>query len=55
MESTEDAPRATQLTFKWDAAGPNDVMDPSHKGPVLAYLKKVTDAKSDKGVGPGWY
>ncbi|PKS07460.1 hypothetical protein jhhlp_006064 [Lomentospora prolificans] len=34
-------------------SGPNDVMDPSHKGPVLAYLKKVSDAKSDSGVGSG--
>ncbi|KAK4457267.1 family 61 glycosyl hydrolase [Cladorrhinum samala] len=36
-------------------SGPNDVMDPGHKGPVMAYLKKVTDAKSDKGVGDGWF
>ncbi|KEZ40636.1 hypothetical protein SAPIO_CDS8558 [Scedosporium apiospermum] len=48
----------TNVTAIWRHtldSGPNDVMDPSHKGPVLAYLKKVTDAKSDKGVGPGWF
>jgi hypothetical protein len=29
----------------------NDVIDASHKGPVMAYLKKVSDAKTDSGVG----
>ena len=36
-------------------SAPNDVMDSSHKGPTLAYLKKVGDAKSDSGVGGGWF
>ncbi|KAK0644411.1 glycoside hydrolase family 61 protein [Cercophora newfieldiana] len=36
-------------------SGPNDVMDPGHKGPVMAYLKKVTNAKTDSGVGDGWF
>ncbi|KAK7751760.1 hypothetical protein SLS62_006245 [Diatrype stigma] len=36
-------------------SGPNDVMDPGHKGPVMAYLKKVSDATSDSGVGDGWF
>ena len=36
-------------------AGPDDVMDSSHKGPVMAYLKKVTDATTDSGVGDGWF
>jgi cellulase len=31
------------------------VIDPSHKGPTIAYLKKVTDATSDSGVGDGWF
>jgi len=34
---------------------PNDVMDSSHKGPTIAYLKKVNDATSDSGVGGGWF
>ncbi|KAK0636099.1 glycoside hydrolase family 61 protein [Bombardia bombarda] len=34
---------------------PNDIMDISHKGPSIAYLKKVTDATTDTGVGPGWF
>ncbi|EPE27438.1 Cellulose-binding protein [Glarea lozoyensis ATCC 20868] len=31
------------------------VIDPSHKGPTIAYLKKVTDATTDSGVGDGWF
>ncbi|KAM0809143.1 putative Lytic polysaccharide monooxygenase [Seiridium cardinale] len=31
--------------------GTDDVIDPSHKGPTMAYLKKVTDATKDMGVG----
>ncbi|KAK7701667.1 hypothetical protein SLS64_010115 [Diaporthe eres] len=36
-------------------SGPADVMDISHKGPTLAYLKKVSDATTDTGVGGGWF
>ncbi|KAK7189328.1 endoglucanase II [Paraphaeosphaeria sporulosa] len=36
-------------------SGSNDVIDASHKGPVMAYLKKVSDAKSDAGPGSGWF
>jgi lytic cellulose monooxygenase (C4-dehydrogenating) len=36
-------------------SAPNDVMDSSHKGPTMAYLKKVSDAKTDSGVGGGWF
>lgn len=32
-----------------------DVIDASHKGPVMAYMKKVTDAATDTGVGGGWF
>jgi cellulase len=31
------------------------VIDPSHKGPTIAYLKKVTDATTDTGIGSGWF
>ena len=34
---------------------PNDIMDSSHKGPTMAYLKKVSDATTDLGVGDGWF
>ncbi|KAK3401537.1 family 61 glycosyl hydrolase [Sordaria brevicollis] len=36
-------------------SGPNDVMDAGHKGPVMAYLKRVANAKTDSGVGNGWF
>lgn len=32
-----------------------DVIDSSHKGPVMAYMKKVTDATTDVGYGSGWF
>ncbi|KAL1875958.1 hypothetical protein VTK73DRAFT_9669 [Phialemonium thermophilum] len=36
-------------------SGPDDVMDASHKGPTLAYLKKVDNALTDSGIGGGWF
>jgi len=36
-------------------SGPNNVMDASHKGPTLAYLKKTDNSVTDKGVGGGWF
>jgi len=36
-------------------AGSGNVMDPSHKGPTLAYLKKVDNAAKDSGIGGGWF
>ncbi|TQN66343.1 putative endo-beta-1,4-glucanase D [Colletotrichum shisoi] len=36
-------------------SAPADVMDSSHKGPTIAYLKKVGDATTDTGVGNGWF
>ncbi|KAL2260051.1 hypothetical protein VTK26DRAFT_6080 [Humicola hyalothermophila] len=36
-------------------SAPNDIMDSSHKGPTMAYLKKVDDAVNDSGVGGGWF
>lgn len=46
----------SQATLTWRhtlTSGPNDVIDASHKGPVMAYMKKVSDAKTDSGVGSG--
>ena len=34
---------------------PNDIMDSSHKGPISAYLKKVSNAATDPGNGDGWF
>ncbi|KAI1820867.1 lytic polysaccharide monooxygenase [Xylaria intraflava] len=36
-------------------SGPDDVLDASHLGPSLAYLKKVDDATTDVGYGDGWF
>ncbi|KAK1783335.1 glycosyl hydrolase family 61-domain-containing protein [Copromyces sp. CBS 386.78] len=36
-------------------SGADDVMDASHKGPTLAYLKKVNNALTDTGIGSGWF
>ncbi|RYP37663.1 hypothetical protein DL767_002836 [Monosporascus sp. MG133] len=36
-------------------SAPSDIMDSSHKGPTLAYLKKVNNAATDSGVGGGWF
>jgi cellulase len=36
-------------------SGTDDVVDPSHKGPVMAYMKKVSDATTDTGYGSGWF
>ncbi|KAH8165870.1 hypothetical protein CIB48_g2385 [Xylaria polymorpha] len=47
--------KAGSTTLTALIAGSNDVMDPGHKGPVMAYLKKVTDATQDSGVGNGWF
>lgn len=33
----------------------NLVIDASHKGPVMAYLKKVDNALTDTGIGGGWF
>jgi cellulase len=48
----------SQATLTWRhtlTSGPSDVIDSSHKGPVMAYMKKVSDAKTDSGVGGGWF
>ncbi|WYZ33913.1 hypothetical protein EsH8_I_000189 [Colletotrichum jinshuiense] len=48
----------TTVTAIWRhtlTSGPGDVMDASHKGPTIAYLKKVSDSKTDTGIGGGWF
>lgn len=36
-------------------SGADDVIDASHLGPTLAYLKKVDDATTAEGSGDGWF
>ncbi|ORY60930.1 glycosyl hydrolase family 61-domain-containing protein [Pseudomassariella vexata] len=53
-----DVAAGSSVTAVWRhtlTSGPEDVMDASHLGPTLAYLKKVDDATTDSGVGSGWF
>lgn len=53
---TVQAGSSATLTWRHTlTSGPSDVIDASHKGPVMAYMKKVSDAKTDTGVGNGWF
>ncbi|KAK3635431.1 hypothetical protein LTR56_014715 [Elasticomyces elasticus] len=40
-----------------DDSADNKVIDSSHKGPVMAYMKKVSDATQNPSAGPGdgWF
>lgn len=56
-----DVQAGSEVTALWrymlstTGTAPNDVMDSTHKGPTLAYLKKVGNAATDSGVGGGWF
>lgn len=49
-----DVQAGSTVKAKWRHTD-TDVIDSSHKGPVMAYLKKVTNAATDSGVGGGWF
>ena len=52
-----DVQAGSTVTAVWRhtlTSGADDVMDASHKGPTLAYLKKVDSATSAAGPGNGW-
>lgn len=44
-----------RFTLQTTGTTPADILDLSHIGPTIAYLKKVDDATSDTGVGDGWF
>ncbi|KAI2471087.1 carbohydrate-binding module family 1 protein [Annulohypoxylon bovei var. microspora] len=53
-----DVKAGSTVTAIWRhtlTSGAGDVMDASHLGPTLAYLKKVDDAATDVGYGSGWF
>jgi len=53
-----DVEAGSAVTAVWrhtQTSGPNDVIDASHKGPVMAYMKKVSNAATDPGYGSGWF
>ena len=49
---TVQAGSTAKLTWRHTLTSPGtDVIDASHKGPVMAYMKKVSNAATDSGVG----
>jgi len=56
-----DVTAGSTVTAVWRhtlTSGPDDVLDPSHLGPVMAYMKKVDNAAgaaSTDGPGDGWF
>ncbi|ORX97689.1 glycoside hydrolase [Clohesyomyces aquaticus] len=53
---TVQAGSTAKLTWRHTlTSGASDIIDASHKGPVMAYMKKVSDATKDSGVGGGWF
>ncbi|MCJ1306577.1 hypothetical protein MMC25_000220, partial [Agyrium rufum] len=53
---TVAAGSTVQVTWRHTlTSGSSDVIDSSHKGPVIAYLKKVSNALTDVGYGAGWF
>jgi hypothetical protein len=56
-----DVQAGSEVTAVWrymlstTGTAPNDIMDSTHKGPTMAYLKKVSNAATDSGVGGGWF
>jgi len=53
---TVAAGSTAKLTWRHTlTSGSNDVIDASHHGPVMAYMKKVSSATTDVGYGSGWF
>lgn len=53
---TVAAGSTAQLTWRHTLTSDStDVIDPSHKGPVMAYMKKVSNSVTDPGYGSGWF
>ncbi|KAK8073546.1 lytic polysaccharide monooxygenase [Apiospora phragmitis] len=57
-DAVVDVEAGSTVTAVWRhtlTSGADDVMDASHKGPTLAYLKKVDTATAAAGPGNGWF
>ncbi|KAG9236403.1 putative endo-beta-1,4-glucanase D [Amylocarpus encephaloides] len=53
-----DVQAGSTVKARWrhtQQSGPNDIIDAGHSGPVMAYLKKVSNAATDPGYGSGWF
>ncbi|KAL8403898.1 hypothetical protein RB594_008957 [Gaeumannomyces avenae] len=55
VQAGQDVTAIWRYMLSTTGTSPNDIMDSSHKGPTMAYLKKVNDATTDSGVGGGWF
>ena len=55
VQAGSDVTAIWRYMLSTTGTAPNDIMDSSHKGPTMAYLKKVGNAASDSGVGGGWF
>lgn len=55
VEAGSDITALWRFTLDTTGTTPADILDLSHVGPTIAYLKKVDDATSDTGVGDGWF
>lgn len=55
VQAGSDVTALWRYMLSTTGTSPNDIMDITHKGPTLAYLKKVNNAASDSGVGGGWF
>ncbi|KDQ08555.1 glycoside hydrolase family 61 protein [Botryobasidium botryosum FD-172 SS1] len=48
----------SQVSLRWGHtldSGPNDVIDASHKGPIMVYMAKVSDAVNSAPPTSGWF
>ncbi|EPE27226.1 hypothetical protein GLAREA_03141 [Glarea lozoyensis ATCC 20868] len=53
-----DVQAGSTVKARWrhtQQSGSNDIIDAGHSGPVMAYLKKVSNAATDPGYGGGWF
>ncbi|KAM0283390.1 hypothetical protein ACHAQH_002513 [Verticillium albo-atrum] len=55
VQAGQDITALWRYMLSTTGTGPADIMDSTHKGPTLAYLKKVSNAATDSGVGDGWF
>jgi cellulase len=55
VQAGQDVTAVWRYMLSTTGSAPNDIMDSTHKGPTMAYLKKVNDATTDPGTGGGWF
>lgn len=55
VQAGSDVTALWRYMLSTTGTSPNDIMDITHKGPTIAYLKKVGNAATDSGVGNGWF